>query len=584
MNTLRLFLADSSIVDLEVVKSGSSSAYAMTSYRKTLHQISVYAGRVDGIAITTKLRRQDFNAMLLVEQIRLCENFEIARLPILLCVPPEDSEIQSKFSGKLEELYLEWGVAKVDLASNDIIESLDDFPEKLPDQAAITAYTEQIALVPRSNTGPHDMANLWGPYSILLSLSKVGSGHEPMRDLLAEQLQEDPFYVKKLNEHRKQSEGGAEVRELSNKIKDLKQRLSASKPLKVLVVEDQLSDGWEVAYRAVADALGSSLELKFAETPEVAEKYNPADLDLVILDVRLTPSRDLPENQEYLDAAANFSGVQLAARIRKRSSTVPILAATASNKVWTLESLAEHGINAYWVKESPQVSTEERHSLLSTLALIEKITAVLMWNMNVRPDVDAVFELSRQVTKYDAEVGTAFINKAELLAAHQFRGLDKYRSHTDRSLDADVSFLLIYSMINDLFSWLVVDKNGEGTIKTPHGYQLKLYTKVGSRKRELANDARLKGLSRDDVTWTDEQLPESVFMEVLLLWLGLRSEATRFDDLKGIRNKLPLVHGRLHQQRGVGYRHASAEDIGSLVTVLGSAVLALCNGKILQKT
>ena len=76
------------------------------------------------------------------------------------------------------------------------------------------------------------------------------------------------------------------------------------------------------------------------------------NIDLVLLDVRLDKDSDT-----YSQHIENSTGVKLAKWIRGETPTTPIIAATASNKSWTLEALLENGINGYWVKGSPDLVT-----------------------------------------------------------------------------------------------------------------------------------------------------------------------------------------------------------------------------------
>ena len=66
-----------------------------------------------------------------------------------------------------------------------------------------------------------------------------------------------------------------------------------------------------------------------------------------------------------------------------------------------------------------------------------------------------------------------------------------------------------------------------------------------------------------------------MFFDVALMWLGLRGEATRFGHMKTVRNKLPLVHGRMLDSGDRSVRNATAEDVNELAEMLLAFVTQL---------
>ena len=389
---------------MQIAVRDEQSARRKTAYRRTVLKLLEKSPEFAGFAIPAKVMRQDFNPLYLVEHIRLHGDSQFARKPIIVYSADEAPQHRPA-TLKEEELYLiDWGVSWAEGGLEEV--SASDLPEEVG-EVELERYIKKHALEPRFASGPHDMANLWGPYAVALALSKVDDSFSPLNERIANDLSEDTFYIKKLINHRNQSVPEGDIAKLEGAISQLKTLLSGrDRRTHVLIVEDQLDDGWRDAYDCLAKIIGLENGFKYAATVAEAKTQVPADLDAVLLDVRLQPDRDAPAQQDFPDMSSGLSGVTLAKGIRERSPSVPILAATASNKVWTLESLAQHGVNAYWVKESPVTSTSERHCVISTTDLLEKLYSVLSWSDSVRPRVDKAFEISKVAGRHNRAVET----------------------------------------------------------------------------------------------------------------------------------------------------------------------------------
>ena len=178
--------------------------------------------------------------------------------------------------------------------------------------------------------------------------------------------------------------------------------------------------------------------------------------------------------------------------------------------------------------------------MIRTTDLLKKLYAVLDWGESVRPRVDAAFDISDVAYLHHEPAARALERKAKLLAAHEFRGFDSLRRGVNEELHLDISFMILYSMINEFFSWLVneSDKSGrKGEIRLPSGSSLSLYEPWGGDKDLvcLTESASKKSPALKDKKWPE--LTETVFFDVALMWLGLREEATQFDEMKKVRNK-----------------------------------------------
>ena len=266
--------------------------------------------------------------------------------------------------------------------------------------------------------------------------------------------------------------------------------------------------------------------------------------------------------------------------LRQKNSTVPIIAATASNKTWTLESLLKHGINAYWVKESPDTSKKERDSILSTVDLVQKLCSVLHWNRTTRRRLDKAFKIARLILPSDPEVGQGVQEKAHLLTAHEFRGVDRSRSNVDRQLHLDVSYLMTYSLINEIYSWVLKESSDkdQGQIVTPKAATLPLYEPSEKKDGFVKLTKTAAKLNKESwhghKIWEQGKFQESMFFDIFLRWLGFRDSAdTYFLELRELRNRLPFVHGRMCSVEDKTFKHASKEDVDGLMEILNQLVV-----------
>lgn len=533
--------------DVQISVADEEAAYRKTAYRDTALELLRKTPDFAVFAIPAKVKRQDFDPLFLVEHIRLYGDSQLARKPIII-YPVGEAPQHRPATDKEEELYYsKWGVSWTDFGLEKIPAS--DFPEEVG-QVELEGYIEKHALKPRFTSGSHDKANLWGPYALLLALCRVDDSFSPTKDYIANKLSEDTYYLKKVLSYRKQIVPQGDIAQLKRSILQLKNLLTElGRKTDVLIVEDQLDDGWRDAYDCLATAIGLDNGFKYAATVDEAKKQSPSNLDAIVLDVRLQPALDAHADQVFSDMSSDLSGVALAKGIRERCPSVPILAATASNKVWTLESLAQHGVNAYWVKESPVTSTSERHCVMSTTALLDKLYAVLSWSESVRPRVDRAFEISKVVSRHKKSVAEALKSKALLLAAHEFQGFDSMRRGVNEELHLDISYMLFYSMINEFYSWLVLfdrTKDGKGILK---------------------GKGILTGPNHNDLAWKISEFNEGVFFDLALKWVGLKVR-NDFGDKVKLRNKLPLVHGRMLDKGRNSFRHATSKDVDELAKML----------------
>ena len=276
----------------------------------------------------------DYDYEELIEHIRTDSNESIAMIPILVYFKDDEKYLEEmKESDGLKETRFE-SIAVAFSTNPKIEEFIDEFGKK-----ALDTYYEKECYEKPYNLGKHDRSNLWGSLTLLKSLLHFNPNNEDLLKGVSElkdNLSEWTYFKKLIKEFDSYNVDENYIVRLRSEISNL---LKISKKGTVLVIEDQLKDGWEVAYYLFF-TIASKFKVLFAKNEiEAREKINKTNnIDLILLDVRLNKDRDTNQD-EHGHHVENLSGVKLAKWIRSEAPTIPIIAATASNKSWTLEAL-----------------------------------------------------------------------------------------------------------------------------------------------------------------------------------------------------------------------------------------------------
>ena len=550
-------------------------------YHPTLKKISE-SGAVQ-LVIPSHIKGCDYNYETLIEHIRSDANQAINEIPILVYFEDEDRYIEVE--GFLENLFE--SVAVKLSTSPKIDEFIDGFDKK-----ALTTYREKECYKEPYSLGNHDKSNLWGSLTLLKSLLNSNPDNKDLlkgTSILESNLSEWTYFkklIKEIDSTNLNKEYIGRLRSESSLLTKI------SKNSTVLVVEDQLKDGWELAY-GLFFQLSSNFELVFAENESEAKNIiNEAQndsakkIDLILLDVRLDKDRDSYNQDEYGHHVENLSGVQLAKWIRSKMPTIPIIAATASNKSWTLEALLEQGINGYWVKGSPSLITNAEVGIENTLALIKKIHDILKWEQETGHWQNELYRIAEVVNEVYLEGKGLPIfhrqlrDKAKSLQALLMRSFSPFSQELSDGLQLNLAFIIIYSCMNDLVEWgCDINEIEPGllewkTLGDSNGYV---------DDELIAKVKKIKGSKWDDWEWSIpnidkkfERMPDKqIAIRLLTVKFGGDSmnKIKKFKSLTNKRNALPLIHGkRLPSGSGseLKFENINISDIDSLINLLGS--------------
>lgn len=142
---------------------------------------------------------------------------------------------------------------------------------------------------------------------------------------------------------------------------------------KILIIDDEVNNGWEQIFREMMPkAYFKGFEPEKSYVGKVEDLYNEKvkdeistfNPDLILLDLRLFEENDRSIETDKL------SGKILLEFIKEDYKSVPILITTASNKIWTYQSLINIGADAYWIKEGIDEQRDVKDSIQNYCRLI----------------------------------------------------------------------------------------------------------------------------------------------------------------------------------------------------------------------
>ena len=513
----------------------------------------------------------DYDYETLIKHIRTDSNQAIARIPILVYFKDLEKKIPDGFK---EELYKAIAV-RISL-SPEKEEFIDELDEKALDTFKKTCFKE-----PYSH-GSHDKTNLWGSLTLLKSLLRINPDNKDLLKgvpELEDNLSEWTYFKKLIKEFDSTNVDKGFIDRIRSESSKLT-KISNNKT--VLIIEDQLNDGWQVAYDLFF-RLSSNFEVVlFAKNEKKAHDIinetnndKAKNIDLVLLDIRLDKDRDTYSQDESGHHVENLSGVELAKWIRGEMPTIPIIAATASNKSWTLEALLEQGINGYWVKGSPTLVTNAEVGIENTLALIKKIYDTLQWAQETGHWQNELYRIADVCNQTYLEGKVNPIHhrqirvKAKSLQALLMRSFSPFSQELSDGLQLNLAFINIYSCMNDLVEWACEIKEVESDIWewSTLDYSNKYVNIVRVEKGLwfLPNYSEPFKVQPD----------KGMAIDVIVAKFNWKYEVEEFIRLTDKRNALPLIHGkRLPSGSGseLKFENAKISDIDSLISLLGSLV------------
>jgi CheY-like chemotaxis protein len=509
-----------------------------------------------------------YEVELLILQLRLETVSALQNLPILVQIADENQYMSKEFCGHLGLTETEIQRIGVDQIAPGEPPSQDRAPR--PDPEAVRRYIQRRANRPIKE-GRHALANRWGPYTFFRVLEELKPRFSDRRDAVELVMFEEP-YLKRLARVMRDGHITSELRKkLREEMEHFADRLLLpGRDRKILVIEDQLDAGWREVYETFLRAETSRVSVEWASTVAEAQAKFAKDVDLVVLDVRLDQKdEELREGYEGLP-----SGVTLAEWLREQSGTVPIFAATASNKTWIMERLLQRGIQGYWVKESPEQGGDLRHAARNVLDLYQKVREIVEWSDRTRPWVEGLYEIAQEVSESDPVQGRILGEKAKSLHSLLHRAFSPFSRELDEGLQLNVAFLILFSCINDVRAWcLRLREIGNGN------RDWLTVDELGEHGGVCIVRYRAKKTNRYEVFYSNRSINADGFedikiSEALLDQIGCDDEAKTFDRLRELRNRLPLTHRASDAEaaRNRSSRNVTDNDLTEMLLVLRAVV------------
>lgn len=524
--------------------------------------------QLDKLIIPYGIDGCDYSFEKMIEHVRIDSDKNIARTPIVVHLKEEEFAKLGDSKSFIESWYNNIAVSfSPDPAHEDFILEID--------KKAWGIYQEQSCKEPYS-TGRHDKSNHWGAFLVLLSLKSIEKGNTHYItgvEKIQKQLVEETYYRKLIQEIESQPAPVKCKKEIQTEISSLCQALRFGK---ILIIEDQLQDGWEDTYRAVFSK-NKKLDLLFANDPSSARRIlqETTDIELVLLDIRLGEDCIKHDQDEVSLDVDSLSGVKLAKEIRSILPTVPIIAATASNKSWTLEALLELGINSYWVKASPDYINTIDLGLENILDLYKKINQTILWSQRTRFWQDELYRVAQIVkSSPNSEDAAKRLNeKARSLHALLFRSVTPFSNDLSHGMQMNTAFLIIYSCMNDVITWVCsIENNCDGTAKW---YLEGALNDPPVVERKKDHNENLAWFVQNDSDYSGSVVfPDKKVAKYILIKRQLNF--SQFDEMSKIRNGLPLIHGKIAEAEVGGDKRSVScvtdKHITTIIKLLASLV------------
>ncbi|EKO3398956.1 response regulator [Vibrio fluvialis] len=321
-------------------------------------------------------------------------------------------------------------------------------------------------------------------------------------------------------------------------------------------IDDQHANGWSrllkkiisdpiMNIECIGSVAGVSDQISLAT--KVDKSTTP---DLALVDLRLSDS-DVGIARYNAD---DLSGFQVVEMLLSHWRGLPIMIASASNKLWNMEKAIQKGAVSYWRKSDEVVKEPCQNSILTAfdiyIQFTEKLSTVLK-----KIKYRNIFKIVEEIRSEISEFGCKY-SPLQVVVENFFKDLDQKTSWMcwrgeDEENVIDSLYLSVHSIYNELevFLWNKSD------------HTLILFPTHKIREQQKNADS----LVIDDTLYQIDKKYK----------LTGKALNDYYKANKGIRNKLPNIHGSVGAK---DINHAKIIDIES------SLLIILCILKEIKKT
>ena len=507
----------------------------------------------------------------LIRHIRFSENDLLARVPILVIGEGASESVSVDNFVELDDV----GISFIDQLPSDLSECCS----RTPDNKKLQLFLRNNGNEPEKTGSRHDEANRWGAFAIIYSLQQIDRSLDDRVKAISDHLLEDLYYKKLVARLRKTPPAPDTIARL-RAVRISWERLASEvgRPLSILIVEDEIDKGWDVAYQALMGPAGYEYAASY---DEACGKGSPSQ-DLVLLDIRLKDGVTIGTPPKESDLIASLPGVRVAKKFRECGLHMPIVVVTASNKAWTLSELLHHQIDAYWIKPHPSTEFTSDHVLERTIQLYESLVESLSWSRKTRGWIDDLYTLSDDI-RVGARllVAQEFSKKIRSFHALLVQAFSPASTALAEGLQFDIGYLITFSMINELTTWCC-----DWEVKSENESLLKLGTDQAAPwivKKVGQGDDQVYFLNGDlcetlRVRDRYDQFPDVPVFRSILHLLNLAEQQRKFKNLAKFRNRLSLTHGKVGDKDPLSSFKAAPDSISSLIDIFKNVVAARRTG------
>jgi len=506
--------------------------------------------KIDIIFIPALKTEMMYNACDQLDHLRLSNN-KVVREAYVIVV---DDEVNSLELDDHLNLHLDYRVeVKKSKQIDDSFQINPDTKQKRIDYIINNIGNE------KSFTGRHDAANKWGPYKLIQGYQLLSGRPQPEMEAIKDNLSEDLYFKKKLlgDQNILNSDHFSQ-----NKVDSFRSALCKSR--KILVVDDELNQGWQLVYTAIFKQANSKIEIDYVGDFATASKKNAKDYDLILLDLRMNQAAS--EDASDIENIHQTSGIELLHIYKENCLWTPVIITTASNKVWSHKAALDEGADGFWSKQGVDYEGTINFSVDNAENLLTIIWHALEWSQEIGKIIAQYYDIS-DIFEYNYKnihLSYRIREKARIFAAVLCRKNSKLIEKLSDHLQPKLAYLIAYSIINQIRELFLEDKKRSFALRYVEGYSTFCNFQEGNKVAlnvEVANVL----LSKNSIFGANINKSEidSLLIEFLLIKYSIHNRG-KFDQLRKKRNCLPFIHDKEEKGTDFEVERKDIEDILSL--------------------
>ena len=491
------------------------------------------------MVIPSSIQGWQFSWQNFIEHLRLSNSTHAQRSHVLIICEKEEKTSLEKEVDKKPWSYGVW------------VHSEDELPEILSSYQEPMSTDDYSDIRPSvgnfhpNKEGPHDRANIWGPYRLLKCIAGEDERNDDYK-LIETDLLQSPFWRKRIVDSIPGTDDSAK---LSNFKTHVEEQLTTIRNfnLRVCILDDELKRGWDIAYKKL---FKDSPVIDFFDSPDRFPYQGLDDkFDLLMLDLRLT-EKAAGNAGDMLDVE-NLSGMEVLKEIRKNGNLLPVIMATASNKSWSYETAIQNGANGYWEKERPDLDTSMLYSFSNTTSLLKTIVKVVEWNNRISPILYSLSKVQEAISYPVVELNVQ--KKRNTIIGQLYSEQTKFLSDYFGKSGEKTAFLSIWSIVNDIRDYFLEKRDDAYFLKhLDWDVPYCSLEKRGTTPEYILSDEVLnyfrRNLSGVGIPRSTPHLNETplIILTIALRSVGpdqIRENLKMFFELKTVRNHLSWIHG-----------------------------------------